>query len=177
MPTFVSLLRGVNVSGKRPLPMADLAGLCERLGFEKIRTYLQSGNVVFCAKAAAEAARLGPAICGELQADVPVLTLSARTFRAIVEANPLVGKPGIDPAFLHATLLFGPVKAAPADPPASGGEQMAFVKGHLFLYCPHGYGRTKLNNAYFERRLKVPATTRNWKTMLALAEMAAARAP
>jgi uncharacterized protein (DUF1697 family) len=95
MFTYISMLRGINVSGRRLIPMAELRRLYESLESANVRTYLQSGNVVF---------------------DSP--------------------------------------------------------EREIFLFCPNGYGRTRLSNDFFERRLNTAATTRNWKTVRALSEMA-----
>ena len=199
MTTFVALLRAVNVGG-RTLPMADLRRLLEGLGFGDVRTHLQSGNAVFDAEGAAEdhAATIVLRIERDLGMRVGVLVLTADESAEVAASNPFVGRPGIDEGFLHATFLFG--EAGEADfgeasraayskawesafdklaLPAAEGELADFVGSPdlatpvVYLYLPHGYGRTKLNNAYFERSLGTAATTRNWRTVHALAALAA----
>jgi len=174
MNAFVALLRGVNVGG-RMLKMALLKETCEAQDWQDVRTYLQSGNVVFRAKGTA--ARLAQTLEQRLVArggpEVRVLVLGAEEWDRVVRENPLVGAPGLDERFLHVTLLLGKprVEISALKLPKSGEERVAEADGRIYLYCPHGYGTTKLSNACFERALKAPATTRNWRTVMALREM------
>ncbi len=196
--TFVALFRAVNVSGRNKIPMAGLRALLEGLGLRDVRTHLQSGNAVFDADAGS-ALELATAIEVRIERDlgprVGVLVLPADRFAAVVTANPFLSA---DEATLHATFLFGSGgdsdfgEASEAaysavyeaafkklELPAIEGEEAAFVgvpplaEPVVYLRLPHGYGRTKLNNAYFERKLGVAATTRNWRTVGALVEMSA----
>jgi len=173
MPLFVSMLRGINVGGARPLKMERLKEIYLQLGLAGARSYLQSGNVVFRA-----AGRCGPqierAIARECGLDVSVVVLSAREMSAVVARNPLFGRPNLDPAFLHATFLDSRVPRARLGKgrlPLGPGEEAVIVGKTVYLYCPNGYGKTKLNNAYFERTLGTHATTRNWRTVVALERM------
>ena len=202
--TFVALLRAVNVSGQNRIPMGELRELLEGLGLGGVRTYLQSGNAVFAADDAS-ALDLATAIEMRIERDlgprVGVLVTPADAFRRVVDANPFAGVSGVDEKWLHATFLFGASDESHLGPapkaafsaaceaafaklalPAATGEQAAFVGAPplaapvVFLCLPHGYGRTKLNNGFFERRLGAAATTRNWRTVLALAETSASGA-
>ena len=104
-----------------------------------------------------------------------VLVLTAANLAHIATGNPFLAD-GADEKYLHVTLLFGPADAdgfAGRDLPAQPGERAERAGPVIYLYLPHGYGRTKLNNAYFERALGTPATTRNWRTVLALVEVSA----
>jgi uncharacterized protein (DUF1697 family) len=178
MTTFVALLRAVNVSGQNKVPMAELRRALGGLGLTGVETYLQSGNVVFDADGDA-AAEQAPAIHGliarELGHDVRVLVLTAAELAHIAAANPFLAG-AADEKYLHVTFLCAPADAdgfAGRELPAQAGERAERAGSVIYLDLPHGYGRTKLNNAYFERVLKTPATTRNWRTVLALAEMSA----
>jgi uncharacterized protein (DUF1697 family) len=129
---------------------------------------------------------------------VAVLAVPADAFSRVVSANPFVGAADVDEQWLHATFLlgsaaksdFGPASQAAFSAvheaafgklslPAQAGERAAFAGSPtlavpvVYLYLPHGYGRTKLSNAYIERSLGAAATTRNWRTVLALAAMSA----
>ena len=203
--TFVALFRAINVSGQNRIPMADLRALLEGLGLRNVRTYLQSGNAVFDAKAPA-AQELAAAIEVRIERDlgprVGVLVVPAPAFAEVARANPFLSDPergdGAEEQWLHATFLFGSEGESDFGPtteaaysavyeaafkkltlPAAEGEEAAFVGEPplavpvVYLKLPHGYGRTKLNNAWFERKLGAAATTRNWRTVRALAEMAA----
>jgi uncharacterized protein (DUF1697 family) len=198
--SFIALLRAVNVGGTK-LPMADLRALLEGLGLANVRTYLQSGNAVFDAGDNTEpASALATAIEMRIERDlgprVGVLVLPGESIADVAGANPFL-EGGGDTGILHATFLFGPhgeadfgeasdaaycavYKAAfnRLELPADEGEEAAFVGAPplaapvIYLKLPHGYGRTKLNNGWFERKLGTAATTRNWRTVTALAAMA-----
>ncbi|MBE3033064.1 MAG: DUF1697 domain-containing protein [Actinobacteria bacterium] len=178
MTTFVALLRAVNVSGQNKIPMAELRRALGGLGLTGMETYVQSGNVVFSA-AGDDPAEQATAIHGlierELGHDVRVLVLTAAELAQVAAGNPFLAGDA-DEKYLHVTFLFAPADAdgfAGRDLPAQEGERAERAGTVIYLYLPHGYGRTKLNNAYFERALKTSATTRNWRTVLALAEMSA----
>lgn len=147
------------------------------LACDNVETYLQSGNVVFDPPALSDdvASVIASAIKLEFGHDVEVRVFPGPRFTEIVSGNPLLPRGGIDEAFLHLTFLFGKdVSAIPdRELPISGGEEALFRGGHYYLFCPNGYGKTKITNAYFERVLKVSATTRNWKTVCRLNEMLA----
>ncbi len=190
MTTLVALLRAVNVSGQNRIPMAELRRALGAAGLGQVETYVQSGNVVFDAAggdADEGAAAVREVIEREFGCDVAVIALTAAELSAVAAANPFIAG-GADEKFLHVTFLDKPVREAAfgrLSLPAVPGEEAALATGDpavggpalsgrlVYLHLPHGYGRSKLNNAYFERALKVRATTRNWRTVLALAEMSA----
>jgi uncharacterized protein (DUF1697 family) len=176
MPTYVSLLRGINVSGRNRIPMADLRALYEALGHQVVSTYVQSGNVVSnsSTRSADTVAReIERAITDDLGLDVTVLVRTPAQLAKVVAANPLV-QGGVDPTKLHVTFLAS--KPARAQVDALNGrryapDEFAVVGDTVYLLCPNGYGRTKINNGYFERTLGMAATTRNWKTVNQLLEL------
>src|SRR5258706_14837565 len=181
MTTFVALLRGINVLGRKGIRIADLKESLAALGHREATAYLQSGNVVFDASRASPK-KLASAITARIAEDfryqVEVLVMPSRTLDRIVDANPLRPSIGAGQKLFHCTFLFGPVAESDfgaIDLPAQTGEQARLVGQAVFLYCPHGYGKTKLNNAFFEKTLRVPATTRNWRTVLALQKLCAER--
>lgn len=179
MKTYAALLRGINVSGHKPVRMPELEKSCVRLGLRDVRTYLQSGNIVFSA-GDADAHKLAVAlrarIAEDFGHDTEVLVLAARELNRIVKANPL-RPPSCDKQKLyHATFLLQAVAAArfrKLTLPAQPGERAMLVGRVVLLYCPHGYGKTQLNNGFFEKALGVPATTRNWRTVVALRDLCA----
>ena len=177
MPTHISLLRGVNVAG-RTVRMAELQRIYDSLGFKNIQTYLQSGNVLFeSGRADAEdlARQIESAIKKSLGHTVSVLIRSPRDLRRIFGTNPFLQGRREDPSKLHVTFLESlSSRAALAGLTKPPGETGEFIAGahEIFLFCPDGYGRTKVNNAFFERKLKTSATTRNWNTVVALFELA-----
>ena len=181
METYAALLRGINVSGQKSLRMPVLAGILEGLGFADVRTYLQSGNAVFRGPAG-DARRIAASIEDRIRRDcgfpAETLVLPRAVLGRIASSNPLLPKGAFDESLYHATFLFGPVSEAEFKAltlPAGPGEKAAWGGPVVYLHCPNGYGRTKLNNAYFEKALRVPATTRNWRTVRALQALAAER--
>ena len=183
MTTVVALLRAVNVSGQNTIAMAELRRALEEAGFAAVESYVQSGNVVFEVDGdvgGEQAARVHDVVASGFGHDVAVVVLTATDVAAVVRGNPFVAPgapPGAEKA-LHVTFLERPVEQASFGDrqlPAAPGESAALgLDGRcVYLRLPHGSGRTKLNNAWFERVLGVRATTRNWRTVVALAGMSA----
>ena len=170
MAVWVGLLRAVNVGGRK-LSMADLSRVVAERGGRDARTYLQSGNVVFSGSSRV-ASGLSAALSEAAGFDVPVLLRSAPDLAAVVAGQPFDGP---ESAWHVTFLATAPSASADAalDPSAYGPDSFAVAGREVYLRVPGGYGRTKLNNAFFERKLGVVATTRNWRTVCALAEMAA----
>lgn len=174
--TYIALLRGVNVGGNT-LSMARLRALGAELGLRSARTYVQSGNLVFEADrtAAHWSATLERALIGKSRLPVAVLVRTGAEIAAVVERNPFLRDKGVDPARLYITFL----SEAPGKPTLAalhaidaGADRLSHAGREVYLHCPTGYGRTKLNNNILERVLGVAATTRNWRTVTTLAEMA-----
>ena len=174
---YVALLRGINLGARNKLAMADLRALVEAVGAEDVETYVQSGNVVFETAAAAGGLELelADAIRQAHGLDVAVLVRSAAELDAIVKKNPFL-RAGADEKSLHVTFLAARPKQAlvkALDPRSSPPDELRVAGREVYLLCPNGYGRSKLSNAFFEKRLDVVATTRNWRTVRTLAELAA----
>jgi uncharacterized protein (DUF1697 family) len=120
---------------------------------------------------AALAATIKVAIAEDFGHEVPVLVISMKDLSQVANANPLWPKTGGEASLFHCTFLFQPVSPdifQTLKLPATAGERAVLVGRTVLLHCPHGYGKTKLNNNFFERTLGVAATTRNWRTVLAL---------
>jgi uncharacterized protein (DUF1697 family) len=178
MPVFVSMLRAVNVGGRK-LAMTDLRALYTAHGHSDVVTYVQSGNVVSrtnTRSAAVVERAISAAIAEELGLDVDVLVRTPKELRAVLDGNPFLrgGGPS-DPKTLYVTFLAtrpdsSHVRAL--DERAIAPDEFRLRNREVYLSCPTGYGRTKINNGWFERKLKVPATTRNWATVTKLVELA-----
>jgi uncharacterized protein (DUF1697 family) len=179
MPSYVAMLRGINVSGNKLIKMEALRAMFEALGFTSVRTYVQSGNVVFTAKdrtAAPLGAKIAARIKRDFGFDVPTLVLAAEALARVVDESPFARKKGVDPTKLHVTFLAAAPAAAGLQKMkavSSGRDEFHCLGTSIYLVCPDGYGNTKLHNNAFERALGVGATTRNWKTVTTLAAMAA----
>jgi uncharacterized protein (DUF1697 family) len=175
LTTFVALLRGINVGGRNVIAMAQLRALFTSLGFEDVATYIQSGNVVFRSASADSdelTARIENAVAEALSATPTVILRVAAELEGIAARNPYV--PGSDVGKLHVVLLRdapGRDAAATLDPDRSPADAFALEGREIYLRLPNGAGRSKLTIDYFERALGVPATQRNWNTLLRLIEM------
>ena len=174
MKTFISMLRGINVGGQNKIPMPELKRLYEGLNYANVETYIQSGNVVFDGPdrtAAGMAAAIETQIEQQFGSKVAVFVRDAADFRRILDSNPFLMGRNESPAFLHVTFLYrAPSAAQWSSLKAPDGISDEFFPGvrEVFIFCPNGYGRTKLSNTFFERKLGMPATTRNWNTVQAL---------
>jgi uncharacterized protein (DUF1697 family) len=173
---YVCLLRGINVSGQRKIAMSELSGLCRSIGFVKVSTYLISGNILLESDLSPEEVRqrLSSAIHDAFHYDdVDVAVLDAHDIDRILTSCPEDMADGAD---WHFTFIMES-SGRNSNEILSGEEffpDKYFIgNGVIYVYCPNGYGRTKINNSFFERKLKVRATTRNWKTVNALKELLA----
>ncbi len=173
---YVALLRGINVGGHHKLPMRDLAAIFAAAGCEDVRTYIQSGNVVFrVAQELADElpARIADAIEASHGFQIPVVMRTASGFDRIVRDNPFLAA-GADPAKLHVGFLVSapdPGRIAQLDPDRSPPDVFEVRGGEVYLHFPAGVARSKLDNAYFDRMLNTVCTIRNWRTVGKLHEM------
>ena len=177
MQSYISILRGINVSGHNMIKMKALQELYESLGFSKARTYIQSGNVVFESNSA-DTGTLEKIISGGIREtfgfEVPVIVLEREELKSISTYNSFINGRGEEITKLHVTILSGvPVKdlAETIRHENYLPDEFYILGRTVYLFCPDGYGNTKLSNAFFEKKLKVRATTRNWKTVLELVKM------
>jgi uncharacterized protein (DUF1697 family) len=172
--THVALLRGINVGGKNKLPMKELAAIFAALGCGDVRTYVQSGNVVFTAESVAGlAGHIAVEIEGRLGLRVPAILRTAAELRRVVESNPFL-KAGVAAELLHVYFLEceAPAKerVKALDYGRSPGDSFVVSGREIYLHLPNGVARTKLTNAYFDRQLGTVSTLRNWRTVMTLAE-------
>jgi uncharacterized protein (DUF1697 family) len=178
MGTYISMLRGINVGGTKKILMKDLAALYESCGFTKIQTYVQSGNVVFDSrekKPAAISKTIEAGIEKKYKFHAGVIVRTPQDFEKVIAGNPFLRERDIDTRSLYVTFLsdapdgLGLQNVADAK---SGADQFEIRGREIFVFCPDGYGTTKLTNNFFESKLKRAATTRNWNTVTTLYEMA-----
>ena len=172
MPTAIALLRGVNVGGRK-LPMAELRELVESLGYDDVRTYIQSGNLLFRAAKRPRPGELEAAIEERFGLAVDVILRSPAKLASVVKRDPFQGA---ERSKLHVGFMaskppasvLGAIEGEPFLP-----DEFAVVGSELYLHLPDGMGHTKLPD-YLVRRLKVPTTVRNWNTVMKLVELARA---
>jgi len=176
MKTYIALLRGINVSGQKKIKMADLRNALGKAGLEDVQTYIQSGNIIFKDIEKDKEGLLNKIknkIYETFTFDVPVQVFTAEEIQKIYNSNPFLKKGNVDIKTLHVTLLEGSPETEHIASLQSveSNEDEYRIAGHtIYLHCPNGYGRTKLTNTFFEKKLKTSATTRNWKTIEKLAE-------
>ncbi|MEH6579797.1 MAG: DUF1697 domain-containing protein [Amphritea sp.] len=183
MNKYISILRGINVGGQKKIRMQDLQLLYEELGLQDVMTYIQSGNVVFCSamsdkseiKAKLEAA-IETAIEAKYGFQVPVMIRTAEEFSRALNSMPFEG---IDLNTDGTKVLLTFLSDEPSEESIAAlqsfvkvPEQLQIDGKTVYLYCPNGYGKSKLSNTFIENKLKVIATTRNLKTVTRLCELA-----
>ena len=175
MPTFIALLRGVNVGGN-VLKMERLREICAGLGAKNPRTYVQSGNVVFEAagSAAGWEAKLEKGLAGESRLAVSVIVRTGDEMMKVLGGNPFLKEKGIEIIRLGVTFLKEPPSKAglaALGAYAIGRERFHLAGKDVYLHCPEGFGNAKLY--LLDKVLKQAATTRNWNTVGKLCEMCA----
>jgi uncharacterized protein (DUF1697 family) len=176
MARHVLLLRGINLGGKRRVPMADLRALLTDAGYEDVATYVQSGNVVL--KSTARPAELEPAVASLITErfgfEVPVCARSASQLAKILAHDPIPGG-AEDPKHYQVTFLADRAPAAVMqrlETLATDTERVAAHGRELYTFHPDGIARSKLGKALAAKELGMSATARNWTTVTTLAEMA-----
>jgi uncharacterized protein (DUF1697 family) len=178
MARFIALLRAVNVGGRK-LPMAELRALCGELGWEDVETYIQSGNLVFTAagRAGALEEALEQAIEERFGLDVPVMVRTAAQWAACAAANPFPKVAADEPNRLQLLVSKETPRGDAAErlmERARAGEVVKAAGGALWFHFPEGVGTSKLLPALIDKAAGSPSTSRNWRTVLKLKEMAQA---
>jgi uncharacterized protein (DUF1697 family) len=165
MAVFVAVLRAVNVGGTGKLAMSDLRGLCEAAGFRSVRTYIQSGNVVFSSalSQAKVKSKLAQALCTKLGKPCAVFLRSGAELAAILQRNPF--KKAEPSQVLVLFLAQAPGRGALADLPIPGGERVWLDRREVFVHFPSGMGRSKLRIPF--------AKTGTWRNLNTIAKLLA----
>lgn len=178
MKTYIALLRGINVSGQKIIKMEMLRKVLAELDFQNISTYIQSGNIIF-ESAVDDPNLLEQQIAQKIEEHfgfvVPVRITTLDELKTIAAENPFASENLADPTQPYVTFL--------SDEPAAGNlEQLKLVDFQgdrfvsrsrvLYLWYARSAADTKLSNAVIEKKLQLKATSRNWKTVLKLIELA-----
>lgn len=177
MPTRIALLRSVNVVGKNTIRMPELARAFEKGGFENVRTYIQSGNVIFdTAEESCDilAGRIKELVTEQFGLTLQLLVITPQELSEIVSHNPFTERTGIDTARLHVTFLDREADSEKAEKLLSYNyppDEIIIGSRIVYVHCPDGYGRTKYTNTFVEKKLGVNATSRNWNTCQKLLEL------
>jgi uncharacterized protein (DUF1697 family) len=171
--TYVALLRGINVGGRTTVPMAGLKAAFESWGADDVRTYIQSGNVVFTHAERSEPKlekALRKVIADYAGFDIPVMLRTAAQMKAVVAKNPYPAASGTTLHVLFLTANVDKAALAKLDLAKFAPEEATAVGREIYLFLPNGMGKAKLPLAL--AKLKVPTTARNWNTVTKLLEMA-----
>jgi uncharacterized protein (DUF1697 family) len=174
--TYAAFLRGINLGSHNRLLMPALSAMFSGAGCDSVKTYIQSGNVVFRAtpRLAGEIASLITAqIAKDFGYRTPVILRSKRELAAVVANNPFV-KAGAPEESLHVVFLAEEPEAAmiqSLDPNRCPPDEFAVRGREVYLRLPNGTGRSKLTNQYFDSRLKTTGTVRNWRTTKGLLDL------
>ncbi len=174
MKTYIALLRGINVSGHKKILMADLKLLFENLGFQEVQTYIQSGNVVFQSTTKAKECEqlIYNSILKKYGWEVPILVKTASEIKFILDICPF-------PQEKKEKSYFVLLQSAPSSSTILetkkikySNEEFAITNSCIYLYSELGAAKSKLSTNFFERKLKVKATARNYRTMVKLLSLA-----
>ena len=143
MTTYISILRGINVSGQKLIKMDALRKLYEKLGFSSVTTYIQSENFVFTGNKA-KPNELAQAITRQIEKDfgfdVPVIVLTIENLKQIIDCNPFLRHSNMDTTFLHVTFLSSKpqkIDINTIEEKKLSGEEISFADNAVFLYCPN----------------------------------------
>jgi uncharacterized protein (DUF1697 family) len=180
MPTYIALLRAVNLGGYGKIAMADFRKLLEGLGYKNVQTYIQSGNAVF--DASGSAAKVGATIAAGLEklmgAPVGVMIRTHDDLSRIIEGNPFAAEAAADGARVHVAFLSDP---APAGAEAAlhriveqypaRRDRFQIAGDAVYLHLPDGAAETKFSGKTLDKATGVPGTGRNWNTVLKLHAM------
>jgi uncharacterized protein (DUF1697 family) len=179
MQAYISFLRGINMTGHNSIKMAELSAAFASMGFSDAVTYIQSGNVIFTDPGKRSIPRISKeiekTILQRFGYTVPAMIRTRKELADIFYANPFAGEPDFDAAKLAVIFLHDEPsdtqiqKVAHIDYPP---DKFKISGKEIFIYCPNGFGRTKIYTNFFENKMGVIATGRNWKTITALLALA-----
>ncbi|WP_178990630.1 DUF1697 domain-containing protein [Winogradskyella schleiferi] len=171
MKTYIALLRGINVGGHKKVPMAELRELLEKSGFENVKTYIQSGNVIFQSsenEVNALEDKIKTLILDYFGFEVPVLVRTRQELLTIFNNCPFSEAKKVESYFIMLSKMPQKEVTKEASQKTYPDDEYAIINACIYLFCAKGYGRAKFNLGYFENKLNVNATARNYKTMVKL---------
>jgi uncharacterized protein (DUF1697 family) len=178
MAIMIAFLRGINMTGHNMINMADLTALFRKLGFKNAETYIQSGNVIFTNPDNQVGTDLEllieKAIKKKFGHSISVMIRSAEEIKKVLQVNPFIQSEDIDPT-KHSALFLKEVPAKAQTDKIAGidypPDKFCISGREIFIWCPNGFGKTKLYTNFFENKMKIIGTARNWKTIRTLVEI------
>jgi uncharacterized protein (DUF1697 family) len=170
---WIVLLRAVNLGARNKVPMAQLRTLLEAAGYEGVRTYIASGNVILdCPSRPSEvAAELERVVADSFGVSTTAILRKPRELAATLDGHPF----GADTSETHVAFLAkrpGKAAAARLEDAVGAHERAVLADADLYLLLPRGVHGAGLSAAKVESLLEVRATMRNWRTVAALAQLA-----
>jgi uncharacterized protein (DUF1697 family) len=176
MTTYIALLRGINVGGHKIIKMELLRNKLTSIGFTEVKTYIQSGNIVFRNPKSEHTFlenRIKEGLLEEFGFEVPVLVREAAKLVKVYNENPFLDAENVDINDLHVTLLSSMplVENMETNMGEHNGDKYIIIEDTAYLMLQNKYHETKLSNNYFEKKWKVNTTTRNWKTIIELVKL------
>jgi uncharacterized protein (DUF1697 family) len=175
MQSYISFLRGVNMTGHNSIKMTDLRALYIKIGLTDAETFIQSGNVIFSKTGnitpSALSVNIEQAILEKFNFIVPAMIRTNQELSDLFSLNPYTEETGFDPSKMAVIFLH----EEPSDTQLQKVEKVDYppdrfkiIGKEIFIYCPNGFGRTKLYTNFFEKKMGVIGTARNWKTITTL---------
>ena len=178
MPVYIALLRGINIGPHKRMKMEKLRASCEALGFAGVKTYIQSGNVIFKAPKLSPqtlSKKLGECIVKDFGFSSEIISRTREEMKAIVDGNPFMKERGIDPTKLHVVFLSQPASAAALKKLQDltiAPDRVSHGDKEIYFYFPNGVSGSSLWKHPLDRVMGVAGTMRNWKTVTTLYQMA-----
>jgi uncharacterized protein (DUF1697 family) len=177
MPVYVALLRGINLGGHKKIKMDELRASLAAMGFDEVKTYIQSGNVVFKTAKISDRAlskKIEASILSNFGHSVSVMIRTAEEIKQVIANNPFLKQPDIDQTKLHVMFL--------AEPPAQSAlkqletlvlkpDQFRSLGKDLYFYLPNGVAESAVMKKPIDRVLAIPTTMRNWRTVNTVQQM------
>ena len=171
MKTYIALLRGINVGGHKKVPMAVLREVLTASGLENVKTYIQSGNVIFQSTnkdAKALEHNIQKTILNGFDFEVPVLVKSKEEIKTIIDNCPFPEEKKIASYFILLSQIPEKDLIDEISEYKALNEEFIIANNCVYIYYAFGAGKAKLGVNWFEKKLKVKATARNYRTMLKL---------
>jgi uncharacterized protein (DUF1697 family) len=178
MPVYIAMLRGINIGPHKRMKMEKLRASCEGLGFSDVKTYIQSGNVIFKAPKLSPAAlskKLGECIVKDFGFSAEVISRSREEMKLIIDHNPFTKERAIDLSKLHVLFLSASASAAALKKVQTltlAPDRAHSSAQEIYFYFPNGVSGSSLWKHPIDGVLSLPVTMRNWTTVTTLYQMA-----
>ncbi len=177
MQQFISFLRGVNMTGHNSIKMDELALLYKSLAFRDVQTFIQSGNVIFKSDGSEEDVRekIEKGISSRFGYDIAAMIRTVDELGMLFLSNPYLNEDDFNPAkmavvFLHEKVT--DIQASKVSTLSYPPDKFQLGEREIFIYCPNGFGKTRLYTNFFENKMGVSGTARNWKTISSIYDIA-----